>query len=68
MRMSFLILSLVIFMLSCVTQPSLLDYQVKSTDEQQVLNIISEFEKAANAYDGQRLSLSAYNDWTLAKV
>ncbi len=55
MRMSLLIFVLVISILSCAAQPSLLDYQVKSSDEQQVINIISEFQNAANSYDGQRL-------------
>lgn len=55
MRWSFMIYSIVILVLACAGQPSLLDYQVKSTDEQQVVNIISEFENAANSYDAQRL-------------
>jgi hypothetical protein len=55
MRMSFLIFSLVIFILSCAAQPSLLDYKAKGIDEQQVVNIIYEWEKAANAYDAQRM-------------
>ena len=55
MRMSLLSVLFVSSLLSCATRPSLLDYPPKSTAEQQVLRIISEFEKAANAYDAQRL-------------
>lgn len=55
MKRSYVILVSVVFIFACASKPSLKNYQARSDDEKRVVEIISEWENAANSYDAQRL-------------
>jgi|GEM_PF-2320660 hypothetical protein len=55
MKRSSGIIFLLFLIFACVSQPSLQNYQAESTDEKKVIEVVSEFQNAANTYDARRM-------------